>query len=60
MSKNLKATKRTPPGKTKNGKLKLRPLSITQLQEMIKSGSRPRDIDKWQRALNNKLKAARV
>ena len=47
---------RNAPGKTKNGKVKIVSLTLSQLQEMIDKVSRPRDKRKYQNYINVLIK----
>jgi len=47
---------RNAPGKTKNGKVKIVSLTLSQLQEMVEKVSRPRDKRKYQNYINVLIK----
>lgn len=47
---------RNAPGKTRNGKVKIVSLTLSQLQEMVEKVSRPRDKRKYQNYINVLIK----
>jgi hypothetical protein len=51
-----KSRRKATPGITKNGKVKLRSVSITKLQEMLEKAQRPRDKDKISRSIKHRQK----
>lgn len=52
---NIKSKRKNIPGKTKNGKVKLRSLSMATLEEMLPK-ARPRDQHKIRHFINNIIK----
>lgn len=52
-NKVSKSHKKADPKFTRNGKLRLKPLSVSALETLLSTTSRPRDKDKIQRRLNN-------
>jgi len=48
--------RKTAPGMTKNGKIKLRSLSYSKLVELLGKTTRPRDKDKITRFMNKMVK----
>lgn len=51
-SNNMAIRKRNPL-RTRNDRIKLKPLTLTQLSELRDKSSRPKDKDKIQRRINN-------
>jgi hypothetical protein len=55
---NTKANRKANPMKTKNDKVRLGPLNLTQLNELLTKSNKPKDKDKIARHIRNVEKRA--
>jgi hypothetical protein len=58
--KIAKSRRKANPLLTKNGRTRLGPLSLNQLNALVEKANRPKDKDKYQRAINNRTKKLQV